>query len=252
MPYVIEQLRVGDFPEIIEIEKICFPTEPMNAEQLKQLMRRPGGYALVIRKCVTPPVEPTLREKIGALLFFPPKKSRYEPSQNPIIGWASSSIGGKMAHFYSLAVLPEYREGGTATKLLCYAIVEILLARGTVLIGAETRVSNKLFVRFLRRYTLKPLREKPNYYPDGEAAVYLESDDFTTPQAKEMVAKLKKEMYEQMHAANLFFPSQTLNKPIVSGVVYHGNPLYRLQQKIQLRTRLNSIKQFIRSRRANA
>ncbi len=78
----------------------------------------------------------------------------------------------RKGHIVSVAVLPEYRNRGIASRLVEKAIDALKEYRATE-VFLEVRVSNKVAIRLYERFGFAIAREITGYYRDGETALVM-------------------------------------------------------------------------------
>lgn len=87
-----------------------------------------------------------------------------------IIGYCVSKVNSTLSHLISVAVLPDHRRCGAASRML----KELLAAsnqRGLQEVSLEVRTDNVPAIRLYRRFGFADVGVTPNYYSDGSAAL---------------------------------------------------------------------------------
>lgn len=89
-----------------------------------------------------------------------------------VVGYVFAMYYLDEMHVNKIATVEEYRRAGVATALM-KECTEFSLANGIRTISLEVRQSNSGAQAFYRRLSFTPVYVRPNYYPDGEAAVVM-------------------------------------------------------------------------------
>ena len=132
-------LAIEDLPEVLEIERAVFPTpwtEGMFRDELAA-----GG-----------------RRYLAAV------------EAGSIVGYGGVMVIDGDAHIMNLAVVPDHRRQGLASRLLL-ALIDEALALGTSHLTLELRASNHPARRLYERFGFTPVGVRPGYYGDEDALV---------------------------------------------------------------------------------
>ncbi len=141
----IRRMFKGDLEEVLAIEKASFPT-PWSRNLFEQEFLFPHAHLLVA-------AEPAAPDRVLGYLCF----------------W----LVAEETHILNLAVDPQGRRRGVATKLLEY-VVEYSRAKGVEEILLEVRRSNFRAIALYRHFHFQPQGIRPRYYQDsGEDAVIM-------------------------------------------------------------------------------
>lgn len=87
--------------------------------------------------------------------------------EGPVLGYGGVMMAGDEGHVTNLAVDPERRGLGIATRLLLQLTVDAL-TRGARRMTLEVRVSNERAIRLYARFGYLPVGRRKNYYPDSK------------------------------------------------------------------------------------
>ena len=140
----IRKMSEQDLDEILEIERLSFPT-PWSRILFERELATPFARSLVAQEA--------RREKILGYLCF----------------W----LVEQEAHILNLAVHPQHRNGGIGTLLLGYG-VGYCRKGGVQVITLEVRRSNYKAISLYRGFHFQPLGIRRRYYTDtGEDAVVM-------------------------------------------------------------------------------
>jgi len=146
----IREGNARDITALLRVERVCFPFDAYDASYFNYLIRRtsPGLFWVAEVK----------RNIVGYAIALPEGKP-----------------GQRVAHLYSIAVLPEYRRQGLGRTLL-QAVEEGARRNGLKRIVLEVRISNVDARRLYESLGYRCVSIIPGYYPDGEDAVVYEKD----------------------------------------------------------------------------
>ena len=157
----IEQMRLDDLPEVLEIEKASFRTPwPPHAYRTELETNRLATY-LVAR------------------------------IEGRVVAFGGMWIMVDEAHITTFAVDPGWRRQGIGERLLI-AMLDIAIARGAREATLEVRLSNMAARRLYEKYGLRPVGVRPRYYSDDqEDALIMTSEPFAEPAMKERLERLR-------------------------------------------------------------
>jgi len=143
-PIDIREMTEGDLDEVLEIERVTFPS--------------PWSRALFERELVTP----FARSFVGL---------RKESGQ--ISGYLCFWLVEQEGHVLNLAVHPQHRGQRIGTRLLGFG-VEFCRKQGVQLITLEVRRSNYKAISLYRNFQFQPQGIRRRYYADsGEDAIIM-------------------------------------------------------------------------------
>jgi len=157
----IEQMRLADLPEVLEIERASFRTPwPPHAYRTELETNRLATY-LVAR------------------------------IEGRVVAFGGMWIMVDEAHITTFAVDPGWRRQGIGERLLI-AMLDIAIARGAREATLEVRLSNMAARRLYEKYGLRPVGVRPRYYSDDqEDALIMTSEPFAEPAMKERLERLR-------------------------------------------------------------
>jgi ribosomal-protein-alanine N-acetyltransferase len=141
---MIREMRETDIDEILEIERLSFPTPWTDAMFKHQLSL----------------------DKIAASLSL--------VEEGTVVGYAIAWFVFDEIHLLSIAVAPHWRRRGYAGRLLD-AVIEMGRERGIYKIVLEVRVGNTGAQEFYRRRGFRVIGRRKGYYREtGEDAIIME------------------------------------------------------------------------------
>ncbi len=201
MPYDLRPMRLGDVPQVLEIEREAFPEIWPPSPFARQLHSRPMSL-LVAWSREEPPgpnLEPRMRTANGysaSLLGLLLRKIRGLPSEpieatrEPVIGFVSTSFMHDEAHITSIGVRKAYRGRGVGELLLTGAI-EAAMARASRVVTLEVRVSNYVAQSLYTKYGFAKVGIRKRYYTNNnEDASIMTTDEISSPGYQEMFRRL--------------------------------------------------------------
>jgi ribosomal-protein-alanine N-acetyltransferase len=131
-----------------------------------------------------PWTEGIFREELAA-----PNRQYFVAEDDELAGYAGLMMIEGDAHVTNIAVVPEHRRRGIATKLML-EVVEAALAAGAQHLTLEVRVSNRDAQDLYRRFGLAPVGVRRGYY-DGEDALIMWALDIDTPGYRERLDAIR-------------------------------------------------------------
>ncbi len=144
MPVEIRRMTEQDLDEVMEIERLSFPT--------------PWSRLLFERELSTP---------------FARSLVAWETQEESILGYLCFWFVEREAHILNLAVHPSWRNGGIGTLLLKNAI-EDCRRNKVELVTLEVRRSNYRAISLYRNFDFQPQGIRRRYYTDsGEDALVM-------------------------------------------------------------------------------
>lgn len=202
LPYAIEPMRLRDVAEVMEIERVSFPT-PWSARAYRYELqennlshylvarpqrplteKKPGFWDGLRRECL---VE-RLRRSLGIAA---------SPEAN-ILGYGGFWLMAGEAHISTIAVRPEWRRRGIG-ELLLVAMLEWAVELGADLATLEVRVSNVAAQGLYRKYGFAKVGLRPHYYSDrGEDALIMTTKHLTSAAFQSGFHRLKTELRQKL------------------------------------------------------
>jgi ribosomal-protein-alanine N-acetyltransferase len=106
-----------------------------------------------------------------------------------VAGYAGLMVIGEDAHVTNIAVAPEARRHGVATRLLL-CLIEEAQKRQAEHLTLEVRVSNREAQELYRRFGLAPVGIRRGYY-NGEDALIMWAIDIGAPEYQERIDAIR-------------------------------------------------------------
>ena len=193
LPYVIEPMQLRDVAEVMEIERLSFPT-PWSARAYRyELQENNLSHYLVARpRRVLAKKRPGfwdgLRRSLGVTM----------PPEVNIFGYGGFWLMAGEAHISTIAVRPEWRRRGIG-ELLLVAMLEQAVELGADLATLEVRVSNVAAQSLYQKYGFAKVGLRPHYYSDrGEDALVMTTKRLTSAAFQSGFQRLKAELGQKL------------------------------------------------------
>ncbi|AEM39474.1 ribosomal-protein-alanine acetyltransferase [Pyrolobus fumarii 1A] len=147
---VIRRARESDLPQVIQVNRKCLPEN--YPEWFFEDHLRNWGKAFYVAEAPR-----------GKIVGYVMTRVEYG------VGFVARGFV-KRGHIISLAVLPEYRRRGIATKLMEAAMDSLKREYGAQEVYLEVRVSNTPAIKLYEKLGFRKIHVIPRYYFDGEDA----------------------------------------------------------------------------------
>ncbi len=170
--YTIMPMRLADVDEIMEIERVAFPT-PWAAHAYRyELRHNELAHYFVARARATETkvtgIARYLPRRIGQLL-----RKRGAVSTAPIWGYVGAWLLGDESHISTIAVHPKHRMKGIAQALIAHIIGHAVQFE-CILVTLEVRESNYPAQNLYTKFGFEVVGRRKNYYSDnGEDALIM-------------------------------------------------------------------------------
>jgi ribosomal-protein-alanine N-acetyltransferase len=199
LPYVVEPMRVEDIPEVVELERLAFPSPwPARAYRYEVTQNRLAHYFIarhrfpVVRARAAGKEEPSLLKRIQRWTVNSKRDDR------PLVGYCGFWIAAQEAHVSTIAVDPNYRGRGIGQLLLVTAIEKAMELDAT-LVSLEVRVSNFVAQNLYRKYGFAVVGRRPRYYSDNrEDALIMTADHISSPPYQRLFLKRCRQLLKRM------------------------------------------------------
>ena len=142
---VIVKMEKDDITQILDIEKISFPT-PWHSYIFELELKKPRTLQLVSKRC------------------------------DKVTGYIVSWMMYDEVHILNVAVHPDFRRKGIARRLIS-EVIEYFYIRGARSVILEVRINNKAAQNLYESMGFRTLRIRKKYYTDtGEDAIVMYLD----------------------------------------------------------------------------
>ena len=193
LPYVIEPMQLRDMAEVMEIERVSFPS-PWSARAYRYELRENNlSHYLVAR-----PRRPLAKKEPGFWGRLQRSLGVAAPTGGNILGYGGFWLMMGEAHISTIAVRPEWRRRGIG-ELLVVAMLERAVELGADLATLEVRVSNVAAQGLYQKYGFARVGLHPRYYSDrGEDALIMTTKHLTSAALQSGFQRLKAELRQRL------------------------------------------------------
>jgi ribosomal-protein-alanine N-acetyltransferase len=190
LPYVVEPMRLRDIKEVMEIERVSFPS-PWSARAYRyELLGNDLSYYFVARQRWTE--EPELG------LLAKARRSLGVEMRPPILGHSGFWLMLGEAHISTIAVQPNWRRRGIA-ELLLVAMLDRATELGAEKATLEVRVSNVTAQNLYYKYGFQQVGLRRHYYRDkDEDALTMSTERLTSATFQNHFQQLKRTLREKL------------------------------------------------------
>ena len=129
----VAEMKESDLDEVLEIEKKSF-ADPWSRRLFKETLSFPHSFNFALRGAT------------GALL-----------------GYVNFYLIGEEAHILNLAMHPDHRKKGLATKLLGH-VIQVLKSRSATHFFLEVRESNQDAIGLYKKFGFETIGRRKRYY----------------------------------------------------------------------------------------
>jgi ribosomal-protein-alanine N-acetyltransferase len=204
LPYVVEPMGPEDIPEVVEIERLAFPTPwPARAYRYEVTQNRLAHYFVARSNLSEWPEEETSDEETSLLRRIQTWTQPSSHHKRPMVGYCGFWIAAQEAHISTIAVEPKYRGRGIGQLLLITAI-EKAMEMDASLVSLEVRVSNTVAQNLYHKYGFEVVGRRPRYYSDNrEDALIMTADHIAAQPYQRMFEKKRRRLLRRLeqHAA---------------------------------------------------
>ena len=158
VPLVVEPMRMGDVPAVLEIERLSFSSPwPAYAFEQELTTNRLAHYVVA-------------------------------RSEGRVVGFAGIWLMVDEAHVTTFGVHPDHRRRGVGRRLLL-RLAELAIELGTARMTLEVRVSNAAAQALYRSFGFRVAGRRIAYYSDdGEDALVMTTSELAGPMMRAAIA----------------------------------------------------------------
>jgi ribosomal-protein-alanine N-acetyltransferase len=166
-PLSVEAMRLGDIPQVHEIERLSFRTPwPAYAFEQELTGNRLARYVVA---------------RAGG---------------NRIVGFAGVWLMVDEAHITTFGVHPDWRRQGVGRRLLL-RLLELSVAMEARCMTLEVRVTNRAAQALYRTYRFEVVGRRPHYYTDdGEDAFIMTTPDLATAEMQGLLETERRQLLD--------------------------------------------------------
>jgi len=190
LPYVVEPMRLRDIKEVMEIERVSFPT-PWSAHAYRyELLGNDLSHYFVVRQ------RQMERPKQGMLARI--RRSLGARKRSPILGYGGFWLMAGEAHISTIAVQPNWRRRGIG-ELLLVTMLDRATELGAQIATLEVRVSNVVAQNLYFKYGFQQVGLRRHYYRDrDEDALIMSTERLTSVAFQSRFQALKRALREKL------------------------------------------------------
>lgn len=192
LPYIVEPMRLSDVGEVMQIEKVSFPSPwSAYAYRYELLENKLSHYFVVRQRGMRQPPKPGLLGRLRRSL-------RARESKSPILGYGGFWLMAEECHISTIAVHPTCRGRGIG-GLLLVAMLDRAIELGAQVATLEVRASNIMAQNLYRKYGFEQVGLRRGYYRDrGEDALIMTTDRLTSAAFQSRFQALKRALREKL------------------------------------------------------
>jgi ribosomal-protein-alanine N-acetyltransferase len=190
LPYVVEPMRLRDIKEVMEIERVSFPS-PWSARAYRyELLGNDLSHYFVARQRWTEEPELGLLARV--------RRSLGVEMRPPILGHSGFWLMLGEAHISTIAVQPNWRRRGIA-ELLLVAMLDRATELGAEKATLEVRVSNVTAQNLYYKYGFQQVGLRWHYYRDrDEDALTMSTERLTSATFQSHFRQVKQALREKL------------------------------------------------------
>ncbi len=208
MPYRVRPMRLGDVPQVTEIDREAFPTQWPPVSYKRELNNRQARYLVAydeepaaVEGGECQPEGGTECAASAPLSWFQRLRSRLKlifssNASSPSTSQHVACIAGfwilfDEAHLSTIAVRQSHRRQGIGEMLLI-SYIELAAKLSAQIMSLEVRASSLGPQALYEKYGFKEIRRRRGYYTDdGEDALVMQTERITSPDFQAEFQRLK-------------------------------------------------------------
>ena len=198
-PYLVEPMTLADIEQVMEIEKVAFPS-PWSARAYRfEVSENEHSTMLVVRPAAV--TSGPLERLVHRTLLRQNMTRRLKLARpGPVLGYAGFWLLVDEAHICTIAVHPQWQGRGLG-ELLLLALIERGIALGANNATLEVRVSNRVAQELYTKYGFEIVSRRRGYYSDNnEDAYIMTTPPLETPGFRASLDRLRSQLYTRLEA----------------------------------------------------
>ncbi len=180
--FAVEPMTLADLDQVMQIERIAFPTPWSFRAYRYELTRNEHSVFLVVRKASN--FNGRLRKLLGHLQLLKPGQ---------VLGYAGCWLLVDECHVSTIAVHPDWRGQGLG-ELLLVSLMEHGMELGALRSTLEVRISNQSAQSLYHRCGFEIVSLRRKYYADNEDAYIMATPHFESPEFQANLQECKQRM----------------------------------------------------------
>jgi ribosomal-protein-alanine N-acetyltransferase len=195
--YLVEPMTLADIEQVMEIEKVAFPT-PWSARAYRfEVSENEHSTMLVVRPAIV--TNSPLERLVHRTLWRQNMARRLKLARpGPVLGYAGFWLLVDEAHICTIAVHPQWRGRGLG-ELLLLALIERGIELGANSATLEVRVSNRVAQELYTKYGFEIVSRRRGYYSDNnEDAYIMTTPPLETPGFRASLDRLRSQLYTRL------------------------------------------------------
>lgn len=164
-PYVVEAMRLDDLEEVLDIERVSFPSPWSLRSYQWEITANDQAFYLAVRQRQPELAEESPKPCLVTNIFR--SLGLQTTERTPVLGYGGFWLIVDEAHISTLAVHPNWRRHGLGALLLM-ALLDKAVEVGAVVATLEVRVSNVAARNLYRTFGFEQVGLRPHYYLDND------------------------------------------------------------------------------------
>jgi ribosomal-protein-alanine N-acetyltransferase len=177
LPYQVERMQTSDLRQVMDIERVAFPSPwPVSAYRYELAQNDLSTYLALKLRQSAPARGGEMTSPLGRGGMTPLFRRRVET----VLAYGGFWMIVDEAHISTIAVHPRWRRRGLGEMMLV-AMIDAAILRGAAEVTLEVRVSNEAAQSLYRKYGFVQVGRRKGYYTDNREDALI----MTTPRVNE-------------------------------------------------------------------
>lgn len=201
LPYLVEPMTLADLDQVMEIERVAFPTPWSVRAYRYEIAENKHSTILALRPAAVAngPFKRLARHTLARRLGL--------ATPGPVLGYAGHWLFVDEAHIYTIAVHPQWQGRGLG-ELLLLTLMERGMEAGADRATLEVRVSNQIAQGLYAKYGFEIVSKRKGYYSNNnEDAYVMTTPSFATPEFQASLARWHHRLYARLQTQDADAPA---------------------------------------------